>query len=186
MIAEDCGYPMRQVFQFETERGVEGHVWSGFTIGISGLWENRLWPRFCTYSSVAVCLGRAGNVRIGIPVHDMSTMDAKESKNGFGNSELERLAQFFPDGTRVKMPVQVMRLPLGSSEAMATVLEYGTSREVIFRCEVPMEFGERVRLTNKDRSLDAEAEVTAVQIGASETLVAARFTAEIPNWIIKS
>jgi hypothetical protein len=26
----------------------------------------------------------------------------------------------------------------------------------------------------------------AVQIGATETLIAARFTAEIPNWIIKS
>jgi hypothetical protein len=49
-----------------------------------------------------------------------------------------------------------------------------------------MEFGERVRLTNKDGSLDAEAEVTAVQIGASETLVAARFVTEIPNWIIKA
>lgn len=101
-------------------------------------------------------------------------------------SELERLAQFFPEGMRVKMPVEVARLPLGSSEAMATVLEYGTSREVIFRCGIPMEFGDRVRLTNKDRSLDAEAEVTAVQIGGSEMLVAARFTAEIPNWIIKS
>jgi hypothetical protein len=49
-----------------------------------------------------------------------------------------------------------------------------------------VEFGDRLRLTNKDKSLDAEAEVAAVQIGASETLVAARFTAEIPNWIIKS
>lgn len=113
-------------------------------------------------------------------------MDTKESSNGSSGAELERLAQFFPDGTRVKVPVQVMRLPLGSSEAMPTVLEYGTSREVIFRCGRPMEFGDRVRLTNKDRSLDAEAEITAVQIGASETLVAARFTAEIPNWIIKS
>lgn len=101
-------------------------------------------------------------------------------------SELERLAQFFPEGMRVKMPVEVARLPLGTSEAMATVLEYGTSREVIFRCGIPMEFGDRVRLTNKDRSLDAEAEVTAVQFGGSETLVAARFTADIPNWIIKS
>jgi hypothetical protein len=43
-----------------------------------------------------------------------------------------------------------------------------------------------VRLTNKDGSLDAEAEVTAVQIGGSETLIAARFLAEIPNWIIKA
>jgi hypothetical protein len=69
---------------------------------------------------------------------------------------------------------------------MTTVLEYGTPREVIFRCALPMEFGDRVRLTNKDGSLDAEAEVMAVQIGATETLIAARFTAEIPNWIIKS
>lgn len=111
-------------------------------------------------------------------------LDAVETAQSGG--ELERLAQFFPDGMRVKMPVQVVLLPLGSADAMATVLEYGTSREVIFRSELPMEFGDRIRLTNKDRSLDAEAEVTAVQIGAAETLVAARFTAEIRNWIIKS
>jgi hypothetical protein len=88
-------------------------------------------------------------------------------------------------GSPVKVPVQVARLELESSELISTVLEYGTSREVIFRCAVPMEFGDRLRLTNKDSSLDAEAEVTAVQIGASETLVAARFIDEIPNWIIK-
>jgi hypothetical protein len=99
--------------------------------------------------------------------------------------DLERLAQFFPDGTRVKMPVEVSHLSGSSSEPVRTVLEYGTAREVIFRCGVPMEFGDRVRLTNRDGSLDAEAEVTAVQISASETLVAARFTAEVHNWIIK-
>ncbi len=99
--------------------------------------------------------------------------------------DLERLAQFFPDGTRVKMPVEVLRVGSGSSESVRTVLEYGTAREVIFRCAVPMEFGDRLRLTNRDGSLDAEAEVTAVQIGASETLVAARFTTEVHNWIIK-
>lgn len=84
------------------------------------------------------------------------------------------------------MPMSVIRLPIGSSEAMSTVVEYGTAREVIFRCVFPMEFGDRVRLTNKDGSLDVEAEVTAVQIGAHETIVAARFAAEIPNWIIKA
>jgi hypothetical protein len=108
-----------------------------------------------------------------------------EARHGNGNSEIDRLAQFFPDGTKVKMPVQVARLPLGS-ETTRTVLEYGTAHEVIFRCALPMEFGDRVRLTNKDGSLDAEAEVTAVQIGTSETLVAVRFINEIPNWIIKA
>jgi len=108
-----------------------------------------------------------------------------EARQGNGSTEIDRLAQFFPDGTKVKMPVQVARLPLGS-ETTKTVLEYGTSREVIFRCALPMEFGDRVRLTNKDGSLDAEGEVTAVQIGTSETLVAVRFIREIPNWIIKA
>lgn len=108
-----------------------------------------------------------------------------EDRHRLGSIEIDRLAQFFPDGTKVKMPVQVARLPLGS-ETTKTVLEYGTSREVIFRCTLPMEFGDRVRLTNKDGSLDAEAEVTAVQIGSSETLVAVRFVTEIPNWIIKA
>jgi len=121
-----------------------------------------------------------------VEAQDLRENGRKETGNGYESSELERLAQFFPQGTRVKVPVQVARLPLGSSESMATVLEYGTSREVIFRCAVPMEFGERVRLTNKDGSLDTEAEITAVQIGVSETLVAARFVAEIPNWIIKA
>jgi hypothetical protein len=99
--------------------------------------------------------------------------------------DLERLAQFFPDGTRVKMPVEVSHVGGSSSEPVRTVLEYGTAREVIFRCALPMEFGDRLRLTNRDGSLDAEAEVMAVQISASETLVAARFTAEVHNWIIK-
>jgi hypothetical protein len=110
----------------------------------------------------------------------------RETRNHPGKTEIERLAQFFPEGTRVKMPVEVARLPLGSSQTTATILEYGTSREVIFRSAIPLEFGDHVRLTNKDGSLDAEAEVTAVQIGGSETLIAARFLAEIPNWIIKA
>ena len=108
-----------------------------------------------------------------------------EVRHNGGSPEIDRLAQFFPDGTKVKMPVEVARFPLGS-ETTKTVLEYGTSREVIFRCPLPMEFGDRVRLRNKDGSLDAEAEVTAVHIGKSETLVAVRFISEIPNWIIKA
>lgn len=109
--------------------------------------------------------------------------NGSDGRNEAIRLELDRLAQFFPDGTRVKIPVHVTRL--GSSEEISTVLEYGTSHDVIFRSALPMEFGDRIRLTNRDGSLNAEAEVTAVQIG-SETFVAARFTAEVPNWIIKA
>jgi hypothetical protein len=34
--------------------------------------------------------------------------------------------------------------------------------------------------------LNADAEILAVQLSQSETLVAARFTADVANWIIKA
>jgi hypothetical protein len=97
-----------------------------------------------------------------------------------------RLAGLFPEGTPVRIPVQFARCDLGCSDWTSTLIEYGTSQEVIFRSPAPLEFGERVRFLNADGSLDTEAEVLAVQIGARETLVVARFTAEVANWIIKA
>lgn len=92
--------------------------------------------------------------------------------------------QFFPHGSRVRIPVKVSRA--FSPEPTATLIEYGTSREVIFRFPLPLEFGERVRLASQDGLLNTEAEILAVQLGQSETLVAARFNGEVPNWIIKA
>lgn len=97
---------------------------------------------------------------------------------------LERLMQFFPHGSRVRIPVSVSRS--FSPEPTATLIEYGTSREVIFRFPLPLEFGERVRLASQDGLLNTEAEILAVQLSQSETLVAARFSGEVPNWIIKA
>lgn len=97
---------------------------------------------------------------------------------------LERLMQFFPQGSRVRIPVGVSRA--FSPEPTNTVIEYGTAREVIFRFPLPLEFGERVRLVSRDGLLNAEAEILAVQLSQSETLVAARFTGEVANWIIRA
>jgi hypothetical protein len=97
---------------------------------------------------------------------------------------LERLVQFFPRGSRVRIPVHVSRA--FGSDRTNTVIEYGTAREVIFRFPLPLEFGERVRLASQDGSLNADAEILAVQLSQSETLVAARFTADVANWIIKA
>ncbi len=93
-----------------------------------------------------------------------------------------RLAQFFPAATPVHLPVRVMATA-GSAE---TVLEYGTARDVLFACALPLEFGERLRLRNADGSFDTEAEVVALQYHGTETAVAARFTGEVANWIVKS
>jgi|SRR6185312_6595478 len=97
---------------------------------------------------------------------------------------LERLMQFFPQGSRVRIPVGVSRA--FSPEPTNTVIEYGTAREVIFRFPLPLEFGEHVRLTSRDGLLNTEAEILAIQLSQSETLVAARFTGEVANWIIRA
>ncbi len=67
----------------------------------------------------------------------------------------------------------------------STVIEFGTSREVLFACTVPLEFADILRLRNSDGSLDTEASVVAVQYHPGKTIVAARFVAAVPNWIVK-
>ena len=67
-----------------------------------------------------------------------------------------------------------------------TVIEFGTPHEVLFISSMPLEFEDTVRLENADGSLRIEAAVVAVQYHDGKTAVAARFTREISNWIIKA
>jgi hypothetical protein len=99
-----------------------------------------------------------------------------------GDSHVSRLAEFFPAATPVRLPVRVFAAA-GRSEQ--TVIEYGTSQEVLFASALPLEFGERVRLRNADGSLDTEAFVVALQWQSGHTAVAARFAHEVSNWIVK-
>ena len=65
------------------------------------------------------------------------------------------------------------------------MIEFGTSREVLFACATPLEFADILRLRNSDGSLDTEASVVAVQYHPGKTIVAARFATSVPNWIVK-
>ncbi len=103
-----------------------------------------------------------------------------------GESLVGRLAQFFPDATAVRIPVQVIgRDAQGRDFSEHTIIEFGTPNEVLFASTLPLEFDERVRLESPDCSLSAEAAVVAVQYHNGKVAVAARFLREIPNWIIK-
>jgi len=105
-------------------------------------------------------------------------------------SALAGLARFFPDATPVRMPVQLARAlqpgDLSAAFTESTVIEFGTPREVLFACNMPLEFADVLRFRNSDGSLDFEASVVAVQYHPGTTLVAARFRGEVPNWIVKS
>jgi hypothetical protein len=129
-------------------------------------------------------------------------------------STVADLARFFPEATPVRIPVELTRgrqareasnsdggaglLASAFSEKAAgsagqekiaaenTVIEFGTSREVLFACTTPLEFADILRLRNSDGSLDTEASVVAVQYHPGATVVAARFLNAVPNWIVKS
>jgi hypothetical protein len=117
-----------------------------------------------------------------------ATATGRSAQNG---SLVAGLARFFPEAAPVRIPVQLARtIEAGESAAAnfseSTVIEFGTSREVLFASATPLEFADVVRLRTTDGSLDVEASVVAVQYHSGRTVVAARFLKAVPNWIIKS
>ncbi len=100
-------------------------------------------------------------------------------------SDVARLAKFFPAATAIRVPVQVCRVDSQQDAEEQTVLEFGTSCEVLFAAKLPLEFGDRIRLVNAEGLLEAEAEVVAVQYHQGKTAVAARFTGAVANWVIR-
>jgi hypothetical protein len=114
---------------------------------------------------------------------------------------VSRLAKFFPEATPVRIPIKLSRIHgngkgNGNGRGAArerdgillqeTVIEYGTSQEVLFAIDRPLEFGDCVLVESRDRSLHAEASVVAVQYHPERTVVAVRFLKPVPNWIVKS
>jgi hypothetical protein len=104
-------------------------------------------------------------------------------------TKVAALARFFPDASPVRMRFQLARVAPGGATAPfseSIVAEYGTPREVLFECTTTLEFGDELRLRNSDGSFDVIASVVAVQYHTGQTVVAARFRDEVPNWIVKS
>jgi hypothetical protein len=102
-------------------------------------------------------------------------------------SPTTNLAKFFPDATPVRIPVRLTRMGApGEPLSETTLLEFGTPREALFASTLPLEFGDMLRLQNSDGTLDTEACVVALQYNGDRTAVAARFTGNLTNWIVKS
>lgn len=112
----------------------------------------------------------------------------QKKANGWHVSEqsaVGRLVRFFPDASPVKIPVSVSIKGGGNRESEDTVIEFGTPREALFACRLPLEFADKVCLQNADRSFEAEAWVVALQYHNGQAAVAARFVQAPPRWVIK-
>lgn len=66
-----------------------------------------------------------------------------------------------------------------------TVIEFGTSMMVFFESRLPLELADKFHLENSDRSLGTNAIVVAVRDDVGHRAIAARFAAEVRNWIIQ-
>jgi hypothetical protein len=105
------------------------------------------------------------------------------------SSSVAALARFFPDATPVRLPVQITRVVESGATASfseSTVVEFGTPREVLFACKTPLEFADVLRLRTADGAFNVDVSVVAVQYHPGNTVIAARFLGEVPNWIVKS
>jgi hypothetical protein len=109
--------------------------------------------------------------------------EAPEVSNLARATPVARLAKFFPQAIPLRLPVRLVREHDAPEET--TTVEFGTANEVLFISNRAWEFAERLRLQNLDGSLDAEASVVAVQYYPGQTAVAARFTRQVSNWIVK-
>jgi hypothetical protein len=122
-------------------------------------------------------------VNLGQVVSKPATAPASSNRE----SSTRKLAQFFPTAIQVRIPVRLTRLGTASNTiSETTVIEFGTAHEVLFASSLPLEFADKLRLRNSDGTLDTEACVVALQYNGGHAAVAARFTREVANWIVKS
>lgn len=102
-----------------------------------------------------------------------------------------KLAQFFPETARMRIPVQVAILRPGPAQLHEnTVVEFGAADHAIFASSLPLEFDDRVQLVpirsgqpQRKGGKPTDATVIAVQYHEGRKAVAVRFLAGRCSWV---
>jgi hypothetical protein len=118
-----------------------------------------------------------------VSVQAVASLSANQTT---AESSTGRLAAFFPEAMPVRIPVRVTAVrDRGDGWSEETVIEFATPLEVIFASKLSLEFEDEVRIESTNGLLSAQASVVAVQYENGQRAVAARFSAEVANWIVK-
>ena len=101
------------------------------------------------------------------------------------DSTVSKLAEYFPAATPVSVPVRLHATDnSGNQFSQSTLIEFCTSREVLFAAPVPLEYQERILLESACGSFVADASVAAMRCDNSRRAVAARLARRVPDWIL--
>lgn len=92
----------------------------------------------------------------------------------------------FPAASPIRLAVELKRNTALQPAQENTVIEFATAREIFFASALPLEFAEKLRVQNSDRSLDVEVQVVAMQYHEGRLAVGARFIGDVANWIVKA
>jgi hypothetical protein len=96
----------------------------------------------------------------------------------------EQLARFFPDANPVQVRAVVTPLRSGAKELRESVmLEFASTEKAIFSSKLPLEFADRVRLSQVEGNAKCDATVVAVQYQDGRKAVAVQFAREQRLWV---
>jgi len=80
--------------------------------------------------------------------------------DGSSSACAEQLARFFPDANAVQVHAVVTSLRSGVKQLRESVLlEFASTKRAIFSLALPLEFADRVRLSQLERNADCDATV---------------------------
>lgn len=102
------------------------------------------------------------------------------------STALRLLTELFDGATPMRIPIVVV-VPRGKGQGLEerTVIEFGTSTMVFFESRLPLELEDKLQLKKANGSLVADAIVVALRLNGGSRVIAARFAAEVRNWIIQ-
>jgi hypothetical protein len=92
----------------------------------------------------------------------------------------------FSGAVQVRIPLRVCKGRSGKTASTEqTMIEFGTTEEVLFVSDLPLDFEDIVRVRNVDGSLDLTAKIVVMHLYHAKMAIAAKFLEDVPNWIIK-
>jgi hypothetical protein len=96
----------------------------------------------------------------------------------------EQLARFFPEAKTVRIRAMLRPLRSGADQVREpVVVEFASAKRGIFSSKLPLEFDDRVRISDEEGTAECDATVVAVQYHDGEKAVAVQSADKQIFWV---